>query len=107
MAHQHQKRRLTLRGDVDHRAYKSQRISSASYERYTVAWICALPKEMVAAQAVLDALKQSEIYSALEALTHYNDTYKKYLIFVVSLAVLFLISRGIFNNLLSNTKKGQ
>lgn len=54
MAHQHQKRRLTLRSDVDHRAYKSQRISSASYERYTVAWICALPKEMVAAQAVLD-----------------------------------------------------
>ncbi len=23
------------------------------------------------------SLKQSEIYSALEALTHYNDTYKK------------------------------
>ncbi|SCO80868.1 related to vegetatible incompatibility protein HET-E-1 [Fusarium oxysporum] len=54
MTHQHQKRRLTLRGDLDHRVHKSQKISPASYERYTVAWICALPKEMIAARAVLD-----------------------------------------------------
>ncbi|KIL89218.1 vegetatible incompatibility protein het-e-1 [Fusarium avenaceum] len=50
----HQKRRMTISGDLEHRAHKSQNISLASYERYTVAWICALPKEMTAAQAVLD-----------------------------------------------------
>ncbi|KAF4945037.1 hypothetical protein FGADI_12296 [Fusarium gaditjirri] len=58
MAHQPQKRRLTLRGDPDHRGRKSQKISLASYERYTIAWICALPKEMVAAQAVLDDIHE-------------------------------------------------
>lgn len=50
----HQKRRMTLSGDLEHRAHKSQKISPACYERYTVAWICALPKEMIAARAVLD-----------------------------------------------------
>ncbi|KAF5630239.1 vegetatible incompatibility het-e-1 [Fusarium tjaetaba] len=54
MAHQPQKRRLTLRSDVGHGKHKSQRRSSVSYERYTIAWICALPKEMTAARAVLD-----------------------------------------------------
>ncbi|KAL4721787.1 hypothetical protein ACLX1H_011281 [Fusarium chlamydosporum] len=54
MAHQHQKRRMTLSNDLDYGVNKSQKVSPASYERYTVAWICALPKEMVAARAVLD-----------------------------------------------------
>ncbi|KAF5971110.1 vegetatible incompatibility het-e-1 [Fusarium coicis] len=54
MAYQPQKRRLTLRSEVDHRDHKSQRRCAASYERYTIAWICALPKEMTAARAVLD-----------------------------------------------------
>ncbi|CAJ0553207.1 Ff.00g117190.m01.CDS01 [Fusarium sp. VM40] len=50
----HQKRRMTLSGDLDHRVRKSQKRSPASYEHYTVAWICALQKEMIAAKAVLD-----------------------------------------------------
>lgn len=54
MAHRHQKRRMTLTNDLDYGVNKSQKISPASYERYTIAWICALPKEMVAARAVLD-----------------------------------------------------
>ncbi|CZR46055.1 uncharacterized protein FPRO_11502 [Fusarium proliferatum ET1] len=54
MAHQPQKRRLTLRSASDHREHKSQKTSRASYEQYTIAWICALPKELTAARAVLD-----------------------------------------------------
>jgi nucleoside phosphorylase len=58
MAHQHQKRRMTLSGDLEHRVHKSQKVSPASYERYTVAWICALPKELAAARAVLDEVHE-------------------------------------------------
>ncbi|KAF5639275.1 vegetatible incompatibility het-e-1 [Fusarium sp. NRRL 52700] len=58
MAHQPQKRRLTLRGDTDHGEHKSKKRSPASYERYTIAWICALPKEMTAARAVLDEVHE-------------------------------------------------
>ncbi|KAI1030016.1 hypothetical protein LB504_010443 [Fusarium proliferatum] len=54
MAHQPQKRRLTLRSAPDHREHKSQKTSRTSYEQYTIAWICALPKELTAARAVLD-----------------------------------------------------
>lgn len=54
MAHQSQKRRLTLRSAPDHREHKSQKTSRTSYEQYTIAWICALPKELTAARAVLD-----------------------------------------------------
>ncbi|KAF5658161.1 vegetatible incompatibility het-e-1 [Fusarium circinatum] len=54
MACQPQKRRLTLRSDPDHREHKLKKRSPASHERYTVAWICALPKETAAAEAVLD-----------------------------------------------------
>ncbi|WZH44187.1 wd-repeat protein [Fusarium acuminatum] len=54
----HQKRRMTLSGDLEHRAHKSQKISPAAYERYTIAWICALPKEMIAARAVLDEVHE-------------------------------------------------
>ncbi|CVL11245.1 related to vegetatible incompatibility protein HET-E-1 [Fusarium proliferatum] len=58
MAHQAQKRGLTPRFDPDHREHKAQKISRASYERYTIAWICALPKEMTAARAMLDEVHE-------------------------------------------------
>ncbi|KAF5699653.1 vegetatible incompatibility het-e-1 [Fusarium mundagurra] len=58
MAYQPQKRRLTLRSDPGHREHKSQKRSPACYERYTIAWICALPKELAAAQAVLDEVHE-------------------------------------------------
>ncbi|KAF5545303.1 vegetatible incompatibility het-e-1, partial [Fusarium phyllophilum] len=58
MAYQPQKRRLTLRSEADDREHKSQRRFPASYERYTIAWICALSKEMAAARAVLDQVHE-------------------------------------------------
>ncbi|KAF5585228.1 vegetatible incompatibility het-e-1 [Fusarium subglutinans] len=54
MAYQPLKRRLTLRSDLEHREHKSKKRSPASHEQYEIAWICALPKEMAAAEAVLD-----------------------------------------------------
>ncbi|KAF5687861.1 het-E-1 heterokaryon incompatibility protein [Fusarium denticulatum] len=67
MAYQPQKRRLTLRNDPDHREHKSKKVSLTSYERYTIAWICALPKETAAAEAVLD-----DVHERLSR--HKNDT---------------------------------
>ncbi|KAF5233299.1 hypothetical protein FANTH_12615 [Fusarium anthophilum] len=58
MAYQPQKRRLTLRSNVDHREHKSKKISPVSHDRYTIAWICALPKETAAAEAVLDEVHE-------------------------------------------------
>ncbi|KAI6772979.1 hypothetical protein HG530_003937 [Fusarium avenaceum] len=66
----HQKQRIALGGDLEHRVHKSQKISPASYERYTIAWICALPKEMIAAQAVLD-----DIHEPLPRKKNDNNSY--------------------------------
>ncbi|KAG5661347.1 hypothetical protein KAF25_005469, partial [Fusarium avenaceum] len=66
----HQKQRMTLSGDLEHRFHKSQKISPTSYEQYTIAWICALPKEMIAAQAVLD-----DIHEPLPRKKNDNNSY--------------------------------
>ncbi|KAF5547693.1 vegetatible incompatibility het-e-1 [Fusarium mexicanum] len=70
MAYQPQKRRLTPRSDPYHREHRSQKISLASYERYTIAWICALPKELAAAKAVLD-----EVHELLPNQKNDNNSY--------------------------------
>ncbi|KAF5604349.1 vegetatible incompatibility het-e-1 [Fusarium pseudocircinatum] len=67
MAYQPHKRRLTLRSDLEHREHKSKKLSLAFYERYKIAWICALPKETAAAEAVLD-----QVHERLPR--HENDT---------------------------------
>ncbi|KAF4452098.1 hypothetical protein F53441_5031 [Fusarium austroafricanum] len=79
MAHQDQKRRMTLSGDLEHRVRKSQKLSSISYDLYTVAWICALPKEKATALAMLDDVHETlpretndTNYYAFGSIRHHN-----------------------------------
>ncbi|KAF4342879.1 vegetatible incompatibility het-e-1 [Fusarium beomiforme] len=50
-----QKRRMDRSGELANRAHRSEKqFSPSSSRRYTIAWVCALPNEMVAALAMLD-----------------------------------------------------
>ncbi|KAL9572119.1 hypothetical protein ACKAV7_003836 [Fusarium commune] len=70
MDHQ-QKRRMTRSEDLEIRPQKLQKPISASPDRrYTIAWICALPKEMVAAHAMLD-----DVHEALPRYANDINTY--------------------------------
>ncbi|KAF9769338.1 hypothetical protein IL306_013252 [Fusarium sp. DS 682] len=60
MDRQQQKRRMSQSEELENRAYKSKKLLPASTDRrYTIAWICALPKEMVAAHAMLDNVHEA------------------------------------------------